>query len=163
MNCAQNWLYSLNIRTIRETCLFESADILTRPHLSAETRLSVPRIFELLKTLVADDIRLTYAIQTQYILNTHSIYALFIRCYPLLSATDCFDSGLGQCVKRIYSVPITSTSRTKIMCSECIQLLRLICEQFANVSSIHALYIRDCSLNIRNVRFLFANERPTFV
>ena len=91
-------------------------------------------------------IRNTNAIHTQYTLNLCAVY-------PLLSAVirnwRGFDSGLGQCVKRIYSVPITSTSRTKIMCSECIQLLRLLSIWIANNLRMFPQYMRYTSAIVR--------------
>ena len=75
--CTQFGLYSLNIRT--------------HSQLSAGASFSVPRIFELLKILVADGIHLT-PLLTQYIRNTYAIHTEYIlytfaviRCYPLIS------------------------------------------------------------------------------
>ena len=96
MNCA--WIahkigwYSLNIRIIRESCLFKSANIRTRPQLSAKARFSVPEIFELHKILVADDIRYTsaryrntsviFAMLPIHLRNTSVIHPWLFFTYP---------------------------------------------------------------------------------
>ena len=83
---------SLYIRNIRDTCVYHSVSMRTRPHLSANALSSVPRIFELHKTLVADDIRW----YPHYIRNTFAIRARYIR--------DTY-ARLNQCIRDIRNYP----------------------------------------------------------
>lgn len=82
---------------------------------------SAPRIFELLKTLIADAIRNAYAIYSQNIRNIYAIdmqctrfYSLFFAAAPQFMG----ESGLGEFALHLFSVYRASIKRPLRTCNE---------------------------------------------
>ena len=84
----KNRWYSLIILNVRNTCWYLTVSIRTCPHLFAIVLFSAPGIFELLKILIADAIRNSFAIHTQTMRITYAIGMQYIRSYPLLFASS---------------------------------------------------------------------------
>ena len=138
----KNRWYSFNILNVRNTCWYLTVNIRTCPHLFAIVLFSAPGIFELLKILIADAIRNSFAIHTQTIRITYAIGMQYIRCYPLLSASSpqfMGNCGLGENVLHLVTVCRATIKSPLRICHElCVWVasdLRTIIEWITNTSS----------------------------